>query len=320
MTRIRSKLLPALSFAASLAYSANAMAADCKPSKWGAEDEIGSANLITAERVMAASKLVKQGKTHPLGIIIDPKMPAYPPRSMHLEVVQPGQQHGKSLEGAVAWPMIYNDDMAQLWFGIGPQLDGLGHMGEAGYFYNCNHTNDISDFSGLKKLGIHTVPPLVGRGVLIDMAKHFGVTSLEKGQGFGSQDIKAAAEKQGVKIQEGDVVLFHTGWTDAKMNAEPDLWVSGEPGLTNEAGAFLASLNVMAVGSDTWGLGAVPPIPGDKFGYDHISLMKENGIFVLETMNTGGLAKEGVKEFLFVLGQPRVKGAVQMLVNPIALY
>jgi len=76
----------------------------------------------------------------------------------------------------------------------------------------------------------------------------------------------------------------------------------------------------MAVGADTWGLGAVPPIEGDKVYYDHVTLIKENGIYILETMDTGKLAENQVSEFMFVLGQPKIKGAVQMIINPIALW
>jgi hypothetical protein len=54
--------------------------------------------------------------------------------------------------------------------------------------------------------------------------------------------------------------------------------------------------------------------------YEHVILLKQNGIYVLETMNTGRLAKEGVTEFMFVLGQPRVRGTVQMIINPVAMW
>jgi hypothetical protein len=86
-----------------------ALAQDCKPSKYGPADEIGAANLVTPERVLAASKLVKQGKSHPLGIVVAPGMPAYPPRSVTLQVVQPNMQFGKGqarIKGAVQ--MIIN--------------------------------------------------------------------------------------------------------------------------------------------------------------------------------------------------------------------
>jgi kynurenine formamidase len=306
---------------ASLLSSAAVVAAqECQPSKWGADDELGAANYVTPQRVMDALKLVKKGETHPLGIVIDPNMPAFPPRKMMLEVVQPNQQYDRPLEQDFGWPIVYNDDLAQLWWGMGPQIDGLGHLGEDGMFYNCNAGADFAALTGLKKLGIHNIPPLVGRGVLIDMAKHFGVATLDGDQAFSADDIKAAAQEQGVEIREGDVVLFHTGWTDAKLESDPQTWVKSEPGITNEAAAYLASLNPMAVGADTWGVDAVPPAEGDKVFYAHVVFLKENGIYILETMNTGRLAQENVHEFMFVLGQARMKGAVQMMINPVAMW
>jgi kynurenine formamidase len=298
----------------------NSWASECTPSQWGVNDEIGAANYVTPEQVLMAVKLVKLGQSHPLGIVLDPKMPAFPPRSMSLQIVSPGQHNGRNLEQDFGWDAAYNDDLAQLWFGTGPQLDGLGHMGEAGTYYNCNKAVDFVDITGLKKLGTHQVPPLIGRGVLIDMARYFGVTTISAGQGISSEDIKAAAKAQGTTIQEGDVVLFHTGWTDGMLKSEPDVWVATEPGLTNEAFRYLSAKNPMAVGADTWGIDAVPPIKGDKVFYGHVELLKKKGIYILETMNTGRLAEEEVYEFMFVLGQARIKGTVQMIINPVAMW
>ena len=310
----------AAALVASFAISGAAWAAECKPSKWGKDDQIGAANMVKPESVMAASKLIKKGETHPLGIVIDPDMPAFPPRKMMLQVVQPNQQYGRSMEKDFGWPIVYNDDVTQLWWGTGPQIDGLGHLGEEGMYYNCNDGKEFAALTGLKKLGIHTIPPLVARGVMLDIAKLKGVDVMKAGEGVGSEDIKAAAKAQGVEIREGDVVLIHTGWTDGMLESDPKAWVSGEPGLTNEAAVYLASLNVMAVGADTWGVEAVPPVEGDKVFYGHVTFLKENGIYILETMNTGRLAKESVSEFMFVLGQARLKGAVQMMINPVAMW
>ena len=297
-----------------------AFAQECKPSKWGADDEIGAANYVTPEQVLAAAKLVKRGESHPLGIVIDASTPAFPPRSLSIQVVSPGQHNGRDLSQDFGWPVVYNDDLAQLWFGIGPQIDGLGHLGESGLYYNCNKAVDIGHITGLKKLGLEKVPPLIGRGVMLDMAKHYGVETMAAGQAISSADIKAAATAQGVEFREGDVVLFHTGWTDGMLASDPKAWVSGEPGLNNEAMAYMATLNPMAVGADTWGVDVVPPAEGDKVFYGHVSLLKENGIYILETMNTGRLAREGVHEFMFVLGHARVKGSVQMIINPVAMW
>ena len=293
---------------------------DCEPSNWGPDDEIGAANHVTPEQVLLATSLVKKGQSHPLGIVVDPAMPSFPPRSMSLQVVQPGQHNGRKLTGDFGWDVSYNDDLAQLWFGTGPQLDGLGHMGEGGEYYNCNKAEDFVDITGLKKLGVDKVPPLIGRGVLIDMARHFGVETMSAGQVINTSDIKSAAKNQGVNIRKGDVVLFHTGWTDGMLESKPAEWSAGEPGLSNAAAAYLASLEVMAVGADTWGIDASPPKPGDRAFYGHVVLLKQAGIYLLETMNTGRLAAERVHEFMFVLGQARVSGTVQMIINPVALW
>lgn len=312
-----------LAAAAAIALSGTAFAAaheECKPSKWGADDEIGAANYVSPERTLNAMKLVKKGESHPLGIVIDANTPAFPPRALHMQVVSPGQNNGRGLKQDFGWDSVYNDDIAQLWFGIGPQIDGLGHLGEAGMYYNCNKAVDIVHITGLKKLGVDKIPPLIARGVLIDMAKHYGVETMEAGQAISRADIQAAMKEQDITVNEGDVVLLHTGWTDGKLESDPKAWVSGEPGIDNDAGAYLASLNPMAVGADTWGVDVVPPKAGDKVFYAHVHFLKNNGIYILETMNTGRLAAEGVKEFAFVLGQARVRGSVQMIINPVAMW
>lgn len=296
-----------------------AAAQDCAPSKWGADDEIGSANLVTPERVLAASSLIRQGRSLPLGYVIDASTPAFAPRGLSLQVVQPNQQGGQRLS-EFGYEAVYNDDLAQLWFGIGSQIDGLGHLAEAGRYYNCNDEREFAALTGLTKLGVHNVPPLVGRGIVIDMARHFGEAFLLAGKGFGASDVRAAAEAQGVEIRQGDVVLFHTGWTDNKLESAPDEWVSGEPGILPDAAEYLAALDVMAVGADTWGLDVVPAPAGSKTFYGHVVLLRDHGIYILETMNTGALVAEGVNEFMFVLGQARVRGTVQMIINPVALW
>ena len=292
----------------------------CEVSKWGKDDEIGSANLISNANTLNAVKLVKKGMSHGLGIVIEPGMPAFPPRYTELQVVQPNQHFGRDTTEDFGYDITYNDDILQMWIGTGPQLDGLGHIGDDDIFYNCHKGADFSFITGLTKFGIEKVPPLVGRGVVLNMAEYFGITAMEGGQGITRDDIKNAAKQQNIKFKEGDIILFHTGWTDAYLKSSPELWGSTIPGITNDAAVYLSSLNPMAVGADTWGLGAVPPVEGDLVYYDHVTLIKENGIYILETMNTGKLAEDNVTEFLFVLGQPKLKGAVQMIINPVALW
>ena len=296
------------------------MAEDCEYSEWGRDDQIGAANRITPERTIAAASLVKTGASHPLGIVITPGMPAYPPRYTQLQVVQPEHPYRTDASHALDWKISANDDLVQMWLGTGPQIDGLGHLGEDGEFYNCHQGKDFAAITGLTKLDISQIPPMVARGVLIDVAKHFGVSHLSAAQPISTQDLQGAMKEQDITVREGDVILLHTGYTDAFLEANPELWGSTIPGITNDAARYLASLKPLAVGADTWGLGAVPPKPGDKVFYDHAILLKQNGIYILETMNTGRLAEEAVKEFMFVLGQARLKGAVQMVINPVAMW
>ncbi len=294
---------------------AGALAEECKPSRWGADDEVGNVNMINAASVLQASRLIKTGRTYSLGITIDSTTPAFSPRGLSLQVVQPGQQEAARPNAG----MTYNDDVFQGWFGIGSQLDGLGHLGYDGMYYNCNHAREFAQIGGLTKLGIEKVPPMVARGIVLDMAGHFGVEHLQAGQHFSVKDVQAVEKKQGTAVAEGDVVLFHTGWTDAKLHSDPQAWVSGEPGISEEVATYLAGKNVVAVGADTWGLDASPPQHAGRPFQGHVILLKENGIYILETMNTGPLVRDGAFEFLFVLGQAKVRGAVQMFINPIAI-
>jgi len=318
--RARLRTTLSLAFFAPLltAFWAGAVSADeaaCEPSRWGAEDEIGNANLVTVDSVLAASTLIKTGKVYSLGITIDSSTPAFAPRGLSLQVVQPGQQEGaRPLGGAT-----YNDDLFQGWFGVGSQLDGLGHLGHDGVYYNCNRARDFAQIDGLTRLGIEKVPPIVARGVVLDIAGHYGVKHLQAGQFFTVEDVEAIALKQRTPIRKGDVVLFHTGWTDAKLEADPEAWVSGEPGQSEEVARYLAEKEVIAVGAETWGVDVVPPQHPERPYQGHIIYLKENGIYLLETMNTGPLVADGAFEFLFVLGQAKVRGAVQMYINPVAI-
>jgi kynurenine formamidase len=294
--------------------------ANCShPSQWGENDLLGSANLVAPQRTLDAAKLIKLGKSMPLGIAINSNTPAFPPRSLNLQIVQPNQQGGQKLS-AFGFEANYNDDILQTWIGIGSQLDGLGHLGENGQYYNCIDEKEISAITGLTKLGTHAVPPLVGRAVIIDMAAYSGVDVMAAGQHFGPVEIKAAIKSQGIIVREGDIILFHTGWTEGKLESDPAAWGSTEPGLNNAGAEYIASLNPMAVGADTWGLEPIPAPEGDKVFYGHVTFLKHYGIYILETMNIGPLVREGVKEFMFVLGQPRIVGTVQAMINPVALY
>ncbi len=292
----------------------SAVAQDVATSKWGPKDEIGAANYITPELVVKAAQLVKLGKTYHLGIETNSKTPAFPPRSFKITIVQPGQA---GIPGLGPNKATYNDDIIDGWVGIGSQIDGLGHLGVGYVYYNGNKGADFADATGLKKLGIEKVPPLVARGVLLDMAAHLGTDVVKEGTAFNSKEIEAVARKQGVEIRQGDVVIFHTGWISL-IGKDNKRYGAAEPGLGIDGARYLVSKGVVAVGADTWGLEVVPFETKTVFEVHQI-LLAHNGTYILENMSTAALAADKGYEFLFVLGAPRITGAVQAIINPIAI-
>lgn len=295
--------------------AAPAMAQDWTESPWGPDDEIGAANRITPESVKAAASLVTTGKTYPLGIVVDSSTPAFAPRSLSVTILQPNQM---GTEGFGPTQMTYNDDIFMGWLGIGPQIDALGHLGIDHVYYNGFEGAEIAKADGMTKLGIEKIPPLVARGVLLDMAKQLGKSPLDEGTPYTREDIQAAEAAQRVEIREGDVVLFHSGWLDV-LDSDPDRYVKAEPGLGKTGAEYLIEKGVVAIGADTWGLEAVPFEEGVGVFEVHQMLLAHNGIYILENMETRELVADGVGEFMFVLGQARLKGAVQMIINPIAI-
>lgn len=284
------------------------------PSQWGEGDTLGAINRLTPEHVLEAVRLVQTGKTFALGVVTSRKTPAYPPRSFQLTVLQTGDGTGAPLgsNGATG-----NDDLLITWMGIGSQIDGLGHMGENHVYYNGHRAQDFVDPKGLKKLGTHALPPIVTRGVLLDMTQALGEDPLPAGTVFNRKHIRAAERRAGVRIEPGDVVLFHTGWLKAYGDDFEIAW--GEPGLGVGGARYLAKRGVVAVGADTWGLEAVPHEHSGVAFPVHVELLAKNGIYILENMDTTALAADGPGAFLFVLGQPRFEGAVQAIINPVAI-
>jgi kynurenine formamidase len=296
-----------------------ALAEDWHTSPWGPEDEIGAANLITPESVQEAARLVKTGKTYNLGIIVDKDTPAFSPRSMSITVLQPNQI---TTDGLGTNGMTYNDDIFMGWLGIGPQIDGLGHIGIKHTYYNGLAGADVARADGLAKLGLEKLPPIVARGVMLDMAAYYGQDIVKEGTAYTKDDIMAAAEAQDVELKKGDVVLFHSGWLDLLDGETPDhdRYVKVEPGLGISGAEYLAEIGVVAVGADTWGLEAVPFENGaDGVFAVHQILIPQNGIYILENMDTRTLANDKAYEFMFVLGVTRMRGAVQMMINPTAI-
>lgn len=300
---------------AALLLATPALADGWYPSRHGADDTLGAINFLSPEIVVEAARLVTTGKTYALGVPTGPNSPAYGPRRYAMTVLQ--------LDDGLGTPMASNritsnDDLLQTWMGIGSQIDGLGHLGIDHRYYNGKHASEFVTVTGLTTFSIDTLPPIVSRGVLLNMAAHFNQSVLDAGTVFNSDDIKAAASAQNVRLKQGDVVLFHTGWLSI-ADSDPARFMAGEPGLGEDGARYLGELGVVAVGADTWGLDALPGDKADELFPAHQELLARQGVYVLENMDTRALVADQVQEFLFVLGQPRFVGAVQAIINPVAI-
>jgi len=285
------------------------------PSKWGADDQLGAFNMNGPERTLEAVKLVKTGKTYRLGIESSVKTPSYPPRYFHLTVLTPNQNQGQSLGDN---KFHFADDIIAGWMGTGSQLDGLGHAAIDDVYYNGKHGRDFIRADGLTMFGTHNIPPVVTRGVLIDIAACKKTDMMIEGVAINGEDIKSCAAAQGTEIRKGDVVLLNTGWLKM-LDQDAVRFGKGGPGIGHDGAKYLASLDVMAVGADTWALEVIPGEDPKIMFPAHQELLTRNGIYILENMDTRELARDKAYEFMFVLGAARMTGAVQMIINPIAI-
>jgi len=285
------------------------------PSPYGPEDTLGAINNLSPAKVLAAARLIETGKTYPLGVPTGPETPAYGPRSYQLTVTQLSDGTGTPLGSNKA---TGNDDVIYAWMGVGSQIDGLGHMGVNHVYYNNTPASEFVTTQSLLKFGIDTLPPIVTRGVLLDMTRHYGVSPLPEGTAFNQKEIEAVAGKLGLTLEKGDVVLFHTGWLDV-ADSDPQRFMSGQPGLGLGGARYLAKRGGVAVGADTWALEALPSEDPTTAFPVHPELLARWGVYILENMDTRALAADGASEFLFVLGAPRFVGAVQSVINPVAI-
>lgn len=284
------------------------------PSKYGANDTLGAVNNLSPEGVKKAAALVKTGKVYALGIPTGPDAPVFGERKYTAESIPtptPGQPPiGENKVTAF-------DEKVTTSMGIGSQLDGLAHLGIDHRHYNGLKADELAA-SGFKKLDIAAIPPIVTRGVLLDMRKHFG-RPLAAGHAFTKADIEAVLRAQKLTIGKGDVVLLHTGWMADKLASDKATFQASEPGLGLEAATWLCDQGVVAIGADTIALEAIPFENPNRPFVVHQTLLAKKGVHVLENLNVGPLAADGVTEFLFVLGQPRFQGVVQVVINPVAI-
>ncbi len=312
------------------------------PSVFGKNDEVGSVNWITNQKVLESLKLVKKGKVVTLGKIYQSDAPVMFQRNWKLIIPGLPTQKLSGENSLVANVEYVTAELAQ----IGTQFDGLGHIGvntsKGDYFYNGNFLEDFGTSYGLNKLGVEKIGELgyVTRGVLLDIAGYRRVERLPIPQGKSKNDpgiitisdIKGAIKKQKIApIKQGDVVIFHTGhgkyWGKDWDSLSPEqkaknaqIFNSGEPGPGITSCRYLSSLKIAMVGSDTSGTEAQPGEDPNR-PYDcHIEWMVKHGITNIENLDVSQLLEDQVYEFMFVFAPLKMKGATGSPANPVVIY
>ena len=298
-----------------LITSSPVLADDWFVSKFGKDDTLGAINHIDANKTRNAAALVKQGKIISLGMVTTATTPAYGPRKFQMIVHQLNDGSGPTMG---VGNTVANDDTVITSIGIGSQLDGLGHIGRNHVYYNNRKSEDVVAPDGLLSFGTHALPGIVSRGIVLDMTKIYKKDPIPMGIAYTEADIKKAAQEQEIVIGAGDIVLLHSGVLKA---TESDTTLPpGIPGLGVSGAHYLAKLGVAAVGADTYGLEVLPSEnPQDAFPV-HRVLLAKYGVYILENMTTHKLVDAGIDEFMFTLGVPRLQGAVQAIINPLAIY
>jgi kynurenine formamidase len=126
-----------------------------------------------------------------------------------------------------------------------------------GRHYNGAKTEDVIRPNGATKYGIDTVPPIVGRGILLDMAGAAGEAMLPGGTIFNREELEYVQKREGIQIRKGDVVLINTGWL-SMQETDRKTGFATTPGLGEEGAEYIAELGVVAVGQDAWIPDAMP--------------------------------------------------------------
>ena len=305
-------------------------AEDWYPSKWGKDDTLGSVNEIDADSIVKAARLVKSGKRYALGQVTSRDTPAFGSRTFELFAVSHGGVFNGTSQALGSGKLTTNDDWALVFMGVGSQIDGLGHVGIDHTYYNGNKVEDFFHPGGLKKLSTDQIPPIVARGIVLDIVSYFkeqdpgkimtagGVEMLKGGTPINREAIKGALQRQNIGLENGDVILLHTGYM-ALADIDKQAYMKSLPGIGLDGALFLAEHNPVAIGADTFATEVMPGEVDDLFLPVHMELLTKRGIYILENMVTADLVADRGWEFMFVLGQARLKGAVQMIINPVAI-
>lgn len=307
--------------------------------EWGEEDEVGVMNNLTPELVLKAIQYIKKGKIYDLETERFKGMPvwaghcgfdilAYASPSGRKNMKGSGlspefnwSEDGGMLDSSKdAYKMGLNTEMLIAPLHAGTHIDALCHWttGEDNHWYNGYSADRYSTNYGPVKCDISKIPPMVMRGVLLDIAGYKGVERLDPNYIITAEDCDGCAKWEGVELREGDAVLLRTGenWPGPEACCDAGLGISAARYLVEGNGAFLVGDDMACIdGFNADGSSSVPEHPQPVHHY----LLIQQAVHIIEYLQLDQLAKDKCYEFCFICLPAKVKCATGMYVRPIAM-
>jgi kynurenine formamidase len=203
----------------------------------------------------------------------------------------------------------------------GTHIDALAHLASHGKLHGDLDALAASTGGRFRELGVETIGPLIGRGILLDVPAALGCETLEPAHQIMEQELAETARAQGTEPEAGDVVLVRTGWPVGRYedNAAYSGHATGVPGPDISAARWLSAHRIRATGSDTMAYEWLPEGRGHALLPVHTYLLYECGIHILEVLDLEELAAAGVHEFVFVAIPLKLVGATGSPIRPLAL-
>ena len=290
-------------------------------SPFGPEDEIGMLNLATQAGVLTE---VDPGRVFDLAVDFFTGMPCFtaggdPPFTMWMSATPSGMVLDDPLDVGEERNRLLSRsaDCMSMFLHTGTHVDALNHIGYGGTIFNGFTEAEHLGSRHWHRAGADRHPPVITRGVLLDVAALHGVDELPPSHAIGPADLEATLARQGTELRRGDVVLIRTG----RMRAWPDAerFVPDEPGLDLDGARMLAEQGAVLIGADNVGLERHPSPDPDNWQPVHGFLLAEAGIPIMEIVDLEELGAAGVHEFAFIGACLKIRGATGSPIRPLAL-
>ena len=296
--------------------------------RWGPDDERGTLNFITRERVLYGLATARRGKVISCALPFDENGPQTGRGGRHNPIHVMLADGGDALAGAqdcIPGGFRYADDAVTMPLQCGTQWDALAHVFYDGRMYNDRDARLVTS-RGARANSIDKIADsIVTRGVLLDLPRLRRLPWLEDGTPIYPEDLDACAEIQGVTVERGDAVLVRTGMmTRCLQQKSWEGYCGGPaPGLSIQCARWLYEREIAAVATDTWGVEVIPNETEDCFQPLHMIALRNTGllfgeIFQLDELATA-CAEDGNYAFCFVAPPLPITGAVGSPINPLAI-